>query len=222
MTKQLAEQVPTSNTAAERAIMPWLDMLSGFLDRGIPSASLIWEMGQKLQKTGDATGAKRCEQLNYMLHNSSIPNSVKMGEGTVFGYGGIGVVIHGLAELGKGVVVGTNVTIGGKTNPANRINSNETRIYVPKIGDYVYLATGCKVLGGVEIGAMSIIGANSVVISDIPPLSVAAGSPAKVKKRITPENCLEYRGSFSGLKHLSREEFVEYVREMSLTLKDVY
>lgn len=213
--KKTTEINPSGSTAAEQAITPWLEMLSGFMDRGIPSASLIWEMGRKFQKEGDAVGVRRCEQLNYILHNSSIPTSVQLGEGTTFGYGGIGVVIHGLAELGKGVVVGTNVTIGGKTNPANRVNSNETRVYVPRIGDHVYLATGCKVLGGEEIGAMSIIGANSVVISDIPPLSVAAGSPAKVRRSITPENCLEYRGSFSGLKHLSREQFVEYVREMA-------
>lgn len=196
---------------ADPVIGRWVDFFAGILDGGVPSAYRIWKEGHMQMKAGDAKAANRCEQLNYLLHNSSIPSSVVLGEGVNFGYGGIGVVLHGLSEIGRGVVIGANVTLGGKTNTKGRAGQDR-RVYVPKIGDYVYLATGCKILGGVEVGAFSIIGANSVVVDDVPPLSVAAGVPAKVVRSITVENCRSYRGSFPALKNCTEDEYVALIR----------
>ena len=53
------------------------------------------------------------------------------------------------------------------------------------IGDYVWIGGGAIILPGVTIGEGSIIGAGSVVSRDIPPYSVAIGSPAKVIKHRT-------------------------------------
>lgn len=202
------------------AVSPWLDRLSDFLDRGIPTADRIWRMGQKYLKAGDTLGATRCERLNYFLHNSSIPNSAILGEGVHFGYGGIGVIIHAAAEIGKHVTIGSNVTLGGKTNTKNRTGKNAKRLQVPRIGDHVYLATGSKVLGGVEVGAFSIIGANAVVLQDVPPLSVVAGIPGKVVRQITVENCLSYKGSFPAFRESTPEEFIELIRQTAENAKD--
>ena len=54
-----------------------------------------------------------------------------------------------------------------------------------KIGKYVHLGEGVCVMPGVTIGDYSVIGAGAVVTHDIPPFSVAVGSPAKVIKQIT-------------------------------------
>ena len=54
-----------------------------------------------------------------------------------------------------------------------------------KIGKYVHLGEGVCVMPGVTIGDYSVIGAGAVVTRDIPPFSVAVGSPAKVSKQIT-------------------------------------
>ena len=54
-----------------------------------------------------------------------------------------------------------------------------------KIGKYVHLGEGVCVMPGVTIGDYSVIGAGAVVTRDIPPFSVAVGSPAKVIKQIT-------------------------------------
>lgn len=51
------------------------------------------------------------------------------------------------------------------------------------IKDNVFLGTKCSILKNVTIGSHSVIGANSVVIKDIPPFSVASGNPAKIIKR---------------------------------------
>ena len=54
-----------------------------------------------------------------------------------------------------------------------------------KIGKYVHLGEGVCVMPGVTIGDYSVVGAGAVVTHDIPPFSVAVGSPAKVIKQIT-------------------------------------
>ena len=77
---------------------------------------------------------------------------------------------------------------------------------VPRIGDYAYIATGAKVLGGVDVGACSIIGANSVVIDHVPPCSVVAGAPAKVLATITKDNMKKYKNNFTQFKKMSDEE----------------
>jgi len=53
-----------------------------------------------------------------------------------------------------------------------------------RIGDNVWCGAGVVVTSGVTIGERAVIGANSVVTSDIPPFSVAAGAPARVLRTI--------------------------------------
>lgn len=70
------------------------------------------------------------------------------------------------------------------------ISSGCTVIKNIKIGTNVWLGTNVTILGNVTIGHGSIIGANSLVLDNIPPFSIAIGSPAKVIKRFSfKENC---------------------------------
>ena len=101
----------------------------------------------------------------YQAHNSFIPASAQIGEGTVFGYKGIGVIVHKRAVIGKNCIIGTNVTIGGRSG----------HYEVPKIGDNVDISTGAKVLGPITVGDGCVIGANAVVIKDCPPHTVWGG-----------------------------------------------
>lgn len=110
--------------------------------------------------------------LIRVIYRCAIYSETSIGKRTLFGYGGIGVVIHKRAVIGENCVIGTNVTIGGRTK------SKE----VPVIGDDVYIATGAKVLGNVKVGNECVIGANAVVIHDVPDNCVVAGIPAKVIK----------------------------------------
>jgi serine O-acetyltransferase len=108
--------------------------------------------------------------LNYLLFNSSIPYQASIGKGTKFGHGGIAVVINKKVAIGKNCVIGSCVTIGGKSKQEE----------VPVIGDFVYIASGARVLGNVKIGDNVIIGANSVVVKDVPSNCMVGGIPAKV------------------------------------------
>lgn len=105
----------------------------------------------------------------------------KIGKGTVLGYGGLGIVIHHRAIIGKNVIINTGVTIGGSSK----------KLDVPTIGDNCIISSGAKIIGPVKIGNNCIIGANAVVIDNIPDNCVAVGVPAKIIK--TDINILDYR-----------------------------
>lgn len=110
--------------------------------------------------------------LQYLLTNSSLPPSVCIGKGTKFGYGGIGVVIHARAVIGEKCILGQGITIGGKSK----------HYAVPIIGNNVYISPGARILGPITIGDNVVIGANSVVIKDVPSNCVVAGIPARIIK----------------------------------------
>lgn len=120
-----------------------------------------------------------CNILIRLFHNCAVYSESSIGKGTVFGYGGIGVVIHKRVVIGNNCVIGSNVTIGGRSKSAE----------VPVIGDGVYISTGAKILGAITVGANSVIGANAVVIHDVPANSIVVGIPAKViKTGINPKD----------------------------------
>lgn len=110
--------------------------------------------------------------IQYFLFNSSVPASCSIGGGTKFAYGGIALVIHSRAIIGKNCIVGQCVTIGGRSRHYD----------VPKIGDNVYIGAGAKILGPITVGNNSVIGAGAVVLKDVPENSIIVGIPAKVIK----------------------------------------
>lgn len=108
----------------------------------------------------------------FVLYNSWIPYECSIGPGSFFGYGGIGVVLHSRARIGLDVVISSGVTIGGRSGSEG----------VPRIGNQVYIATGAKILGDIEVGDRVIVGANAVVIHSVPSGSIVVGVPARVIK----------------------------------------
>lgn len=133
---------------------------------------LLYRAGNQLYRKKIPIVPKLINGMIRLVHNCAIYSETKIGHGTKFGYGGIGVVIHRRAIIGENCMIGSNVTIGGRSKSAN----------VPIIGDNVYIATGAKVLGDIKVGDNSVIGANAVVIDDVPANSIVAGIPAKVIK----------------------------------------
>ena len=96
-------------------------------------------------------------RLIYLVNNCHVHYATEIGNGTIIAYGGIGVVIHTNAVIGKNCVIESNVTIGGRNNNPK----------VPVIGDNVFIGTGARILGDVHIGNNSIIGANAVVLHEL-------------------------------------------------------
>ncbi|MDD2974741.1 MAG: acyltransferase [Aliarcobacter cryaerophilus] len=86
--------------------------------------------------------------------------------------------------------------------------TNDTSIY---IGTNVWFGANVTVIGDVKIGHGSIIGANSLVLKDIPPFSIAVGNPAKVIKRYNFEN-KKWTTEFENLTNFMSED--EYKVEL--------
>jgi len=87
-----------------------------------------------------------------------------------------GVVIGETAEVGDDVLIYQQVTLGGVSLSSGKRH--------PTIEDNVIIGAGAKVLGNIRVGKDAKIGANSVVIKDVPPECTAVGVPAKVTRRI--------------------------------------
>ncbi len=86
---------------------------------------------------------------------------------------GMGVVIGETAEVGDDVMLYHGVTLGGRS--LEKVKRH------PTVGDRVTIGTGARVLGPVVLGEDVQIGANSVVVKDVPAGAVATGIPAKIR-----------------------------------------
>lgn len=114
-------------------------------------------------------------RLVFLLYNSDIPPSCEIGPGSYFAHGGIGVVINRNCRIGSRVHIGQDVTIGGSFGSG-----------VPIIGDDVWVGPGVRILGSIRVGNNVILGANAVVVKDIPDNCIAMGVPARVSADIPP------------------------------------
>lgn len=90
---------------------------------------------------------------------------------------GMGVVVGETAVVGDDVVLFHGATLGGRTMRAGKRH--------PTLGNDVVVGAGAKILGPVWVGDGAQIGANAVVVKDVPAGSVAVGVPAEVRRRPT-------------------------------------
>jgi len=91
---------------------------------------------------------------------------------------GMGVVIGETAVVGNDVLMFHGVTLGGTTMSHG--------LRHPTVGDRVVIGAGAKVLGPVHIGSDARIGANSVVVKDVPDGATAVGIPAVIRAHPAP------------------------------------
>lgn len=91
---------------------------------------------------------------------------------------GMGVVIGETAEVGRDVTLYHGVTLGGVSLQKGKRH--------PTIEDNVVIGAGAKILGAITVGWGSRIGANAVVVKDVPPNSVVVGVPGQVVVRSQP------------------------------------
>jgi len=110
--------------------------------------------------------------FNRIMFGVVLPPSAQVGRNVIFGYSGLAIVIHKRATIGSNVTIGPNVTIGGRSGIQR----------VPVIEDDVWIGAGARILGPVVIGKGAQIGANAVVLHDVPAGAIAVGIPARVVK----------------------------------------
>lgn len=116
--------------------------------------------------------ARLISQLGRFFTGIEIHPGAKIGKGLFIDHG-MGVVIGETAEIGENVTIYHGVTLGGTGKEKGKRH--------PTVGNNVIIGCGAKVLGPINIGTNSKIGANSVVLKDVPEGKTAVGIPAVIK-----------------------------------------
>lgn len=115
--------------------------------------------------------ARLISQLSRFFTGIEIHPGAKIGRGLVIDHG-MGVVIGETAEVGDNVLIYHGVTLGGTGKDKGKRH--------PTVGNNVVIGSGAKILGPIKIGDNSKIGANAVVLKEVPEGATAVGIPAKI------------------------------------------
>jgi serine O-acetyltransferase len=101
---------------------------------------------------------------------------MKVGKNVVFYHNGLGCVFNSKAVIGDNVWIYQNVTLAGRDNRGR-----------PTIEDNVFIGPGVVIMGGITIGKGATIGANSLVLKDVPAGALVVAPLAEIKERKTEE-----------------------------------
>ena len=116
--------------------------------------------------------ARLISQLGRFFTGIEIHPGAKIGKGLFIDHG-MGVVIGETEEIGDNVTIYHGVTLGGTGKDKGKRH--------PTIGNNVIIGCGAKILGPISIGDGAKIGANSVVLKNVPKGKTAVGIPAVIK-----------------------------------------
>jgi serine O-acetyltransferase len=144
-----------------------------------PGVHAIWghRISHWLWNRGARVAARVFAELTRILTGVEIHPGAILGSGLFIDHA-TGVVIGETAEVGDDVTIYHGVTLGG--------SGNDTGKRHPTIGDRVIIGAGAKVLGAIKIGDDSRIGANAVVVKEVPSSSVVVGVPGQIISRAGP------------------------------------
>jgi serine O-acetyltransferase len=140
-----------------------------------PGLHAIWAhrlAHQLWQRPGLKVAARLLSQLSRSLTGVEIHPGAVIGRRFFIDHG-MGVVIGETAEVGDDVMIYHGVTLGGRSLRREKRH--------PTVGSRVTIGAGARILGPVYIGDDVQIGANSVVVKDIPAGAIATGVPAVVR-----------------------------------------
>lgn len=144
-----------------------------------PGVHAIWghRVSHRLWNRGAKVAARTFGEITRILTGVEIHPGAVLGPGLFIDHA-TGVVIGETAEVGEDVTIYHGVTLGG--------SGRDTGKRHPTIGDRVTIGAGAKVLGAIKIGDDSRIGANAVVVKEVPSSSVVVGVPGQVISRSRP------------------------------------
>ncbi|MEZ0350540.1 serine O-acetyltransferase [Mycobacterium sp. pR1184] len=142
-----------------------------------PGVHAIWghRISHRLWNRGARLAARVLAELTRILTGVEIHPGATLGSGLFIDHA-TGIVIGETAEVGDDVTIYHGVTLGGTGADLGKRH--------PTIGDRVIIGAGAKVLGPIKIGDDSRIGANAVVVKEVPTSSVVVGVPGQVVTRL--------------------------------------
>jgi serine O-acetyltransferase len=133
-------------------------------------AVLMHRVAHALYRAGLRTLARMVSHTNRFITGIEIHPGARIGRRLFIDHG-MGVVIGETAEIGDDVLIYHGVTLGGLSGQPGKRH--------PTIGDGVAIGAGAQVLGPILVGAGARIGANAVVVTEVPPGETVVGIPAR-------------------------------------------
>lgn len=141
---------------------------------------LVYRFGRWRYDVRPAVVRKLCSfiykllfKLIQIVTGVELPCEAKVGSNFVIDHFG-GIIVSGYAKFGDNCRIRNGVVVG-----LRRVEEK----YAPVVGNNVDIGAGAKLLGPISIGDNAIIGANAVVLCDVPANSIAVGVPALIKPR---------------------------------------
>lgn len=134
-------------------------------------AIMLHRVSHRLWRAEWRYAARLLAFLARLLSNVDIHPGARIGARFFIDHGA-GVVIGETAEIGDGVTLYHGVTLGGTSWCRGKRH--------PTLGDGVLVGAGAKILGPISVGANARVGANSVVVQDVPVGCTVVGIPGKV------------------------------------------
>ena len=138
------------------------------------SAMLLYRLMQGARRHRVAPLEMLFNKLNSVLNHCIIGRGAEFGPGFVLIHSD-GVVINGEVRGGERVFIEHQVTIGAERRES------------PRLGNDVFLGAGAKVIGSVTLGDGARVGANAVVVHDVPARTTVVGIPARP---VTPRSAV--------------------------------
>ncbi len=149
--------------------------LASLKDRGF-RAVMLYRIGRFFLNRNYKILSQIVERLIHHFCFCEISIKADIGPGFTI-YHPFGLVVGSEVKAGKNFNIRLDSTFGGRDGRTREDGTSK-----PIIGDNVIVAGGVRILGPINIGNNCVIGANSVVISDVPDNSIAAGVPARLIK----------------------------------------
>lgn len=140
-------------------------------------ALMFYRLAHALWRRNWRYPARLLSFVARVLSNVDIHPGARIGRRLFIDHGA-GVVIGETAEIGDDVTLYHGVTLGGTTWNAGKRH--------PTLGDHVVAGAGAKILGAIVIGDRVRIGANSVVVKNVPADRTVVGIPARIVRRDAP------------------------------------
>lgn len=134
-------------------------------------ALLVHRLAHRLWQSGWRFSARLLSSLGRTLTNVDIHPGATIGRRFFIDHGA-GVVIGETSEVGDDVTLYHGVTLGGTSWNKGRRH--------PALGDGVVVGAGAKILGPIAVGARVRVGANSVVVKDVPADRTVVGVPGRI------------------------------------------
>lgn len=141
---------------------------------------LLYRLSAALYRHIPALG-RILHQVNILAHGADIDPRSQIGSGLLLQHP-VGTVIGGGASLGENCTLMGGVVLGRK-----EVRGGESPQQYPQLGDSVLVGSGACILGRVNVGDNSVVGAMALVLNDIPSHCIAIGSPAESRPS-KPEN----------------------------------